>query len=342
MFYDFAEKILELERQGKKIMKMHLGNTNLPMPKAALEAAMKSMKNGKGGYGSSAGLLELRQAIAEREKCGVENVVVGPGSKHLLFALFSVLKKKVFFPSPHWPAYELACRQLGLDYAKIPTSFENNWQLKDSEVEPESVFVLCNPLNPTSTVYGQASVKKLLEECAQKNSLAVLDEAYKGLSFEKIPLYDAMRVRSFSKEFNMEEWRLAYLVGPKDLVDKIINFNQITVTCVPEFVQRAGIACLENEKQILYENRKKWLLRKNAAVKALKKNGFGFAMPSSGIYCFATHEKITDSEKFAFSLLEKGIAVSAGTSFGEQGSFVRLCLNQDEKTLSQAIEKMAE
>ena len=117
---------------------------------------------------------------------------------------------------------------------------------------------------------------------------------------------------------------------------------QVEGTCIPAFIQAAGIACLENEKEILSSHRKAWKARAESACKSLASHGFKFSKPQSGIYVFATHEGISDSGKYALSLLEKGVAVAPGTDFGGYGKFVRICVNQPPSVLEEAIGKMAD
>jgi len=241
VFYEIAEKALALEANGKKIVRLNVGDTNLPTPECALEAAAKAMKGGKSSYGPSAGTTELREAIARRENCGVENIVVGPGSKHLLFGLLLTLRRKggsVAFQSPYYPAYALACRQLSLSVKLAETSLEGKWQPK--RAPDADVLVICNPLNPTSTICDAAG---MIAEAKKSGAAVIVDEAYRGIAFEKIPVPSAIRVRSFSKEFNMESWRLGYVVAPEKIAKKIAEYNQATATCVSPFVQAAGEAC---------------------------------------------------------------------------------------------------
>ena len=103
-FYELAEKVLELERKGQKLIKLNVGGTNIPTPQCALDAATESIKTSRAGYGSSAGLQAFREKIAEREGCDADNVVVGSGSKQIIYSLFSVLckaKDTIAFPSPY-------------------------------------------------------------------------------------------------------------------------------------------------------------------------------------------------------------------------------------------------
>jgi len=149
-------------------------------------------------------------------------------------------------------------------------------------------------------------------------------------------------VRSFSKEFNMENWRLGYVVAPAEIARKIVEYNQATATCVAPFVQHAGLACLENEKELLHANRKVWKTRMGAASKAMHAAGFEFAAPQAGMYIFARHDGIADSGEYAMKLLDKGIAVAPGSAFGKYNGFIRICANQPEDVLENAIAKIGD
>ncbi|MEW6722574.1 MAG: pyridoxal phosphate-dependent aminotransferase [Candidatus Micrarchaeota archaeon] len=342
-FYELAERALELERMGKEIIRLNVGDTNLPPPPEAVVAAQKSLAGERQGYCSSSGLMEFREKIAEREGCSPAEVVVGPGSKHLIFALMSILGKRgrVVLPSPAWPAYGLQCAQLGLKAEFIPAKMESSWDFGRLDMGGARLAIICNPLNPTGTVYPEKRVREALDDAARSGTDIVLDEAYKDLAFSPIPRYEgAIRVRSFSKEFNMEGFRLGYAVVPKDVAKKLSEFNQITATCVAPMVQRAGIACLDNELAIIARNLAAWKGRMAAASGALRENGFRFAEPGAGIYFFATHDFIRDSGEFAMRLLDRGVAVAPGGEFGGYKKFVRVCANREPGILRKAVATM--
>ncbi|MBU0591735.1 pyridoxal phosphate-dependent aminotransferase [Candidatus Micrarchaeota archaeon] len=345
-FYDLAEKALKLEREGKKIIRLNVGDTNMPTPQCVLDAAIDNLNEKKTDYGSSAGLPELREKIAKREGCGIENVVIGPGSKHILYGLLTVLAKKgekVTIPTPAWPAYEMICKQLGLETVMVRTEMENNWHFETLDLKNSKMCIICNPANPTSNVYSQKCIDDVIKNAKEKECHLILDEAYKAIAFEKIPRYEgAIRVRSFSKEFNIANWRLGYAIAPADVAKKLIAYNQINITCVPPFVQMGGIACLENEKELITENLKVWKARSKAAQKALKNAGFEFVTPDAGIYVFATHEKITHAGEYAHKLLDNGVAIAPGGVFGGYERHFRICINQDEETLEDAVGIMTE
>jgi aspartate aminotransferase len=337
--YEIAERIYALEKQGKRVINLNIGATNLPVPECAKEAAIKCIREKRSGYGPSAGIPELREKIAEREGCEASEVFVGPGSKQVIYGMLNALrgKGKAVFPQPHWPAYPLICANLGIESVRVPSTLEGNWEFGSLPLSDAGVVIICNPLNPTSTAYPQRLVQGAIDDAAEKGVPVILDEAYRALSYVEIPNYEGMHVRSFSKEFNFEGWRLGYAVAPKDLVKKLSEFSQMTCTCVPEFVQRGGIACLDNEKEIISANKAVWKSRIAVASKGLKSLGFRFSEPDSGIYLFPTHPQMEDSEKFALSLLEHGVAIVPGTEFGDYRRFFRICLNQHENVLEEAI-----
>jgi aspartate aminotransferase len=122
-------------------------------------------------------------------------------------------------------------------------------------------------------------------------------------------------------------------------VEKVVEFNQLSITCVPQFVQAAGLACLQSEERILGEARAAWRARARAAAQALREAGFRFAEPQSGMYVFAAHPDAADDQEFAARLLKAGVAIAAGSSFGAPG-FVRICANCEAPELEEAVRRM--
>ena len=340
-FYQLIEKAADLERTGKRIIKLSIGETNLPTPPAVVRAATTELVNTKSSYGSAAGLFELREQIAAREQCSIDQVVVGPGSKHLIYALLHLLgspNKPIVLPTPTWPAYFLMVRDLGLNLRTVETKLEDNWAFEDLPVKGAGAVLLCNPGNPTSCVYSDASVRNAAQAAEQEGVPLIIDEAYRGLSFKPIATCPgAIRVRSFSKEFCMEGWRVGYMVAPKEIAAKVLSFNQLTITCLPPFTQRAAAACLGDEQAILDSHRTLWRGRLETAQRVLSAAGFQFAPAQSGIYLFVTHPNLKDAGAFAERLLALGVAVAPGSEFGGYDRFIRICVNRGEDELREAV-----
>jgi aspartate aminotransferase len=335
-----------MERQGKKIIKLNIGETNLPTPVQAIEEAVKSLRTKKSDYVSPYGIPELRETLAKREDCPFNHIAVGAGGRQTIIGLILALTKegdRIAFPAPYWPAFPIICSELGRIPIPLHTGLDKGWLFDSIDFDNINLLIICNPLNPSSIVYPESLISKTLCEAGRANVPVLIDEAYKGLAYQPIPRYDdAIRIKSFSKEFNMEGWRLGYAVAPAGVVDKIAKYTQLTLTCVPDFIQRAGIACIENEESILAEMRNIWKERQDIASKLFEQAGFKFVTPQSGMYLFATHDKITDGTKFCFDLLDQGIAVAPGESFGDYGNYFRMAVNTDKETIQQVVEKIAD
>lgn len=320
----------------REIIRMDIGNTGMEIPKCATEQLKETAPTS--GYSDPLGETELREAIAKREHCNSENVVVGPGSKLLLFGLASILGRNgCVFPAPYWPVYRQMCKILGIKWRTVVTRQSNSWIPDKGLVRKEKMVIINSPNNPTSTIYPEEILHDLIERCSKEGISLVIDEAYKGLAFRKIAECDAIRVRSFSKEFSMENLRLGYAVAPKNLILRLREFILSSSTCVPVPVQLAGLACLRNEQKILGERRKIWKERMGYFGKLLIETGFEFSQSDSPMYIFATHKKISDSKKFVEKCLEKGVAISSGLSYGNYGRHVRICPNQSNEQLDIAF-----
>ena len=131
MLYEINEKALKLESEGKKIIRLNLGDPDLATPPEIVEAAYASMKAGKTKYSSSYGELKLRQKISQVHGVQAENVVITPGSKWGIFAtMFLMLKDggNVIIPTPYWTAYDLIAKSLNAKTKLLKT------ELKDGDV----------------------------------------------------------------------------------------------------------------------------------------------------------------------------------------------------------------
>ncbi|NDC37209.1 MAG: pyridoxal phosphate-dependent aminotransferase, partial [Proteobacteria bacterium] len=198
----------------------------------------------------------------------------------------------------------------------------------------------CNPLNPTSTCYADELVAQLVEEAQQKGAFMIHDEAYRDLAFRKIPKLPGIRLRSFSKEFNLEGLRLGYMIAPPEIVKEMTRFIQLTTTSCPTMVQEAGIACLKAKEQILPANRDLWQRRLTVLIQELRMFGFEFMPPEAGMYIFARHPRITDSIDYAKRLLERGVGVAPGGAFGPYANFIRISGAVEEHQLQAAMRTM--
>ena len=157
MLYEINEKALKLESEGKKIIRLNLGDPDLATPDEIVEAAYIAMKAGKTKYSSSYGELKLREKLAELNGVKTENVVITPGSKWGIFATMYIMMRgggNVIIPTPYWTAYDLTAKSLGAQTKLLRTEMEDDWKVDLEKLEAmidkdTRMIILNNPNNPT-------------------------------------------------------------------------------------------------------------------------------------------------------------------------------------------------
>jgi aspartate aminotransferase len=356
MLYEINEKALKLESEGKKIIRLNLGDPDLATPPEIIEAAYASMKAGKTKYSSSYGELNLRQKIAEVHGVKTENVVITPGSKWAIFStMFLMLKNggNVIIPTPYWTAYDLIAKSFGAQTKLLRTEMEDGWKIDldklDSLIDKNTkMIILNNPNNPTSKAIDTKTLDGIVELANKKSVTILSDEVYAAISFVKtksILDYDAeckhILSNGFSKTFTMTGWRIGYLIANKMLIDQITKLNQITINNVPVFIQDAALKGLELHKQIASKIKAKYKQRAELASSKLSAGGFKFTKPDAPFYVFPKLEGL-DSEKYTLSLLDKGVAVAPGTAFGDYREHFRISLTAPDDQIEVGLDKICE
>lgn len=354
MLYKINEKVIRLKNQGKKIISFNLGDPDQPTPDEIIEAAYEAMKKGKTKYSSSAGEKELRERLADIHNVSVDKIVITNGSKWAIFSIMFLLLRKgdnVVIQSPHWTSYELLARTLGANIQFLKSNIDSDWQIDVEKFaqllnKNTRLVILNSPNNPTSKL----TEEKILEEIvmiAHKKGIPLLsDEVYADISFVKpksvIDLdTDAIIIKSFSKTFAMTGWRIGYAIVPKDLAKKMVKLNQITLTNVPVFNQYAALKALELKQGIIKRIKTVYLRRANLACGILSKTKMSFSTPDAPFYIFPKYDTL-NSEDFAYTLLDRGVAITPGTAFGDYLDHFRISLTAPEKEIAVGLEKICE
>lgn len=354
MLYEISEKVIRLENEGKKIVKFNLGDPDQPTPKEIVEAAYEAMKEGKTKYSSAAGEKELRGRIAEIHGVSADNVVITTGSKWAIFAAMYLLLKKgenVIIPTPHWTAYDLTAKSLGAEIKILRTELESDWKIDIEKLEKlvddkTRLIILNNPNNPTSKVIDEKVVEKIIHIADSKGITILSDEVYADISFVKTKSIldlnpNHVVVKSFSKTFVMTGWRIGYLIANKELAEKVVKLNQITLTNVPVFVQYGALKALELRHEIIRNIREEYRRRADLACQILSKANLKFSKPDAPFYLFPKQESL-DSERFAFELLDKGVAIAPGTAFGNFREYFRVALTVPDDEVELGLKIIAE
>src|SRR4030042_5675089 len=193
MLYEINEKALKLESQGKKIIKLNLGDPDMATPNEIIEAAYDSMKRGKTKYSSSYGELPLREKLAEIHGVSPDNVVITPGSKWGVFSTMFLLLRgggNVVIPTPYWTAYDLMAKSLDSEVKLLKTELVDCWRIDVEKLEKlidsnTRMIILNNPNNPTSKVIEDEVLGAVVELANKKGITILSDEGYGTISFVK-------------------------------------------------------------------------------------------------------------------------------------------------------------
>jgi aspartate aminotransferase len=358
-----------LEREGRSIIHLEIGEPDFDTPLHICEAAAEAMRAGQTHYCPSAGIPEFREVAAEylSRSRGVsvkpENVLVATGAKPFLF--FTVLATcnpgdEVIYPDPGFPIYESVIRWLGATPVPLPLLEEREFvfSLDDlaSRLGPRTKLVILNsPQNPTGGVVGPEEIAETARLLAESSAWVLSDEVYSQLLYEgefaSVASHPGLLERTIlldglSKTYAMTGWRCGFAAVPEPLVDPLVRFFVNSTSCVPPFVQLAGVAALtgpQDEPQAMVEE----FRRRRALIVAGLNDlpGFSCVQPHGAFYAFPNVSRVPiPAEELARRLLdEAGVAVLAGSAFGQVGKDnLRLSYANSQENLALALERMRE
>jgi aspartate aminotransferase len=352
--YEINEKAIKLENEGKKIIKLNIGDPDLETPIEIIEAAYEAMMKGKTKYSSSYGEKKLREKLANIHHVSVDNIVITPGSKWGVFSTMYLLLKgggNVVIPTPYWTAYGLTAKTLGAETRLLKTELDSKWRIDVEKLENlidrnTRMIILNNPSNPTSNVIDEKVLDGIVQLANDRGITILSDEVYADISFVKTKTIleygdNHVMVTGFSKMFTMTGWRIGYAVASRELIDRIAKLNQITFTNVPVFIQEAALKALEMHDELTKTIKREYQERANMACKMLSEAKLEFSKPDAPFYVFPRHRGL-DSEKFALDMLENGVAVAPGTAFGDYREHFRISLTVPRKEIAIALNKICE
>jgi aspartate/methionine/tyrosine aminotransferase len=357
----------ELEREGRSIIHLELGEPDFHPSAAVNDALKRALDEGKDRYCAVAGVLALREAIATylhdtRDlRVSAENIVVAPGCKIALFMSMLALidpGDEVLYPDPGFPGYASITLGLGGVPVRFELSERNHLQPDPDEIAakitPRTKILITNsPGNPTGTVYTD-EVQRQLAELAVKHDLLVLsDEIYArviyGGQYVSLGNYPGMEERTliidgFSKSFAMTGWRLGYTVAPPRIVPALQMLAVNSYTCVAEFSQYAAIEALKDREGTTLRMVREFAKRREQFIRDLNRvPGFRCSPPEGAFYAWVNiHETGMTAEELCRIMLEEaGVAAIPGAAFGAAGTdFIRFSFASSTATLHEAVERI--
>ncbi len=365
--FEVLARARALERQGREIIHLEIGEPDFDTPPHIKEAAKQALDAGATHYGPSAGLPELREAIAKHiaETRGVpvspENVVVTPGAKPIMF--FTILSlvgrgDEVIYPNPGFPIYESVINFVGGVPVPIPlreeTDFGFDMSLFERRVSSKTKLIIINsPENPTGGVLDRGQIERIAAIATERNIPVLADEIYRQFLYEgefvSILAVPGMHTRTilldgFSKSYAMTGWRLGYGVMPADLAEHVTRLMVNSASCTASFVQLAGVAALHGDQAPVGRMVAAFKRRRDIIVDGLNRlPGVRCRRPRGAFYVFPniTGTKRKSAEVAERLLNEAGVAVLGGTAFGAHGEgYLRLSYANSEENLKLALERM--
>jgi aspartate aminotransferase len=366
--FEVLARARALEREGREIVHLEIGEPDFDTPPHITEAAKQALDAGATHYGPSAGLPELRGAIAKHitQTRGVpvapEQVVVTPGAKPIMFFTILALANpgdEVIYPNPGFPIYESVINFAGAVPVAIPlreaTGFGFDLDVLERKISPKTRLIIINsPQNPTGGVLERRQIERIAALARAYGIPVLSDEIYRDFLYEgefvSIAGLPGMReltviLDGFSKAFAMTGWRLGYGVMPVPLAEHLTRLMVNSASCTASFVQLAGIAALEGDQTPVAQMVAEFKRRRDCLVDGLNRiPGVSCARPRGAFYAFPNVTAIgRPSAEIADRLLQDaGVAVLSGTAFGEYGEgYLRLSYANSEENLRKALDRMA-
>ena len=358
---DVLEKAQQMEREGRSIIHMEIGEPDFETPEVVRQAAIEAIGKGDTKYTHSQGLLELREAISGHyeNRYGVRvdpgRIIVTPGTSPALMLVFAALLDvggEVLMNDPHYACYPNFVSFLGGLPVYSPVFAKNGYipDLDDmaARIGPETAAVLINsPGNPTGTVLDPG----ILQGVAELGLPVVSDEIYHGLVYgakeHSILEFteEAFVLNGFSKLYAMTGWRLGYVIAPERFVRPMQKIQQNFFISVSAFVQRAGIAALGHTQDQVREMVRTYDSRRQLLLGGLREIGLPVPVdPQGAFYVLVDARHLdSDSHRLAFDILEKvGVAVTPGIDFGSAAEgHLRFSYANSSDNLSEGIRRLS-
>lgn len=337
-------KVKKMQAEGIKVINLTLGEPDFETPAYIKKGAIKAINDGFTHYTNTAGILELRTAISKKyfKENGVlyspSEIIVGTGSKQLLYCLFQVILDKndeVIIPLPTWSTYVEQIKLAGgkVIFAKLKPPFKLTLGDLKNKITSKTKAVLINsPSNPTGAVIEKKELEKIAKYLTEKNILIISDEIYEKIIYEKehvsVCLFgkkvikNSIIVNGVSKAYAMTGWRIGFALGPKNIIEKMVDLQSQMTSNASSIGQIAALYAISKSQKETERMRDEFMKRRNKIYKKLKTiKNLDVIKPEGAFYFFVgiqkpLNEKYKTSLDFCSDLLEKEkVAVVPGEAF---------------------------
>ena len=361
-------KANQLEREGRNIIHLEIGDTDFDTPSNIINVVCDQVSSGNTHYCPSSGVLELREACCDwinknkRGEYSPDEIVIGPGGKPFLYYTIMATAgegDEVIYPDPGFPVYESVTLYAGAKPVPLPILEENNFKftiddLKNRISKNTRLLILNYPHNPTGGTLTQEELEEIGDLAIENDFVILSDEVYANMLFEgthiSIGTLDGMRERTilletFSKTYSMTGCRLGFVAAPSWLSDPLSQLITNSVSCVPPFVQMAGVEALKGEQADSVKMMNEFKKRRDVFIDGLNSiDGISCKFPEGAFYAFPNVSEIPmSSEKLSDYLLDEvGVATLPGSAFGQYAdNHLRMCFANSIENLEEAIHRIS-
>ena len=372
-----SSKIREIANAGlgkADVLPFWFGEPDEVTPEFIRKAANEALIGGETFYTHNAGIPELREAIAAyasrlHRPVSIEEIVITNSGMAAIMMISQALVgrgDRVVAVTPLWPNITSAPRLLGAEIVRVPLDFtkgsEGAWQwslqverLLDALTPGTRALYLNCPSNPTGWTIERAEQRVVLEHCRRLGIWIVADDAYERLYFEASsscspsfldlaePDERVLITNTFSKSWSMTGWRLGWMVAPRALVPEIAKLIEFNTSCVPGFIQKAGVAAITHGEPVVARTVARFRRARDFLVGRLREiDGVHAALPPGAMYAFFRIAGMNNSLEFCKRLvIDVGLGLAPGVAFGPEGEgFVRWCFAADEDRLADGVARL--
>ncbi len=353
----------KLKQDGVDVISFSLGEPDFDTPKHICDAAADAMYRGETHYAPSAGIPELRSAIADKlrteNKLDVSesNVLVTPGAKQAIFEIMmSVLDdgdEAILF-DPAWVSYDPCIKFAGADSVWVPTDPDNGfapYDISESITDKTRLIVVNSPSNPTGGVFGKDIQKQIADLAIDHDLLVLSDEIYEKIIYDtkhvSIGAMDGMHERTitvngFSKAYAMTGWRLGYVTAAPDIFNGLFKIHSHSVSSATTFAQYGGVAALTGPQEPVEEMVAEFKVRRDILIDGLNSLGIKCKKPEGAFYAFADVSEYGNGDEVTEKFLaDAHVAVTPGSAFGPSGKdFVRISYATSQERIREALSRI--
>lgn len=370
---EIAAKSIEMEGEGIDVLNLCVGEPDLPTPEHIKVAAQRAIAENKTRYTINSGIKDLRESVCRKflneydAKYESSEVIISTGAKQAVFnSLQSVISEgdEVLLPKPYFVSYPHMIRLAGGIPKVIDTKTENSYKLTSDELTSSitaktSAIILCNPNNPSGSVYTREELFSIVDTAYNNNLMLISDEIYEKLIYDDAEFVSASSfgekykenliiINGVSKAYAMTGWRIGYAVSTKEIISGMNKLQSHSTSNACTISQYAALEALNGPQDVVEEQRKIFEERRNLVHDAINGiNCLSFIEPQGAFYFLVNikevinqSEDISTSKDFCLKLLDEGhVATVPGSVFGMEG-YIRISYAKSKEELTEAMRRI--